>query len=346
MPDNTQWAKYGLFGRLVGTYWAKEGDDSGEVTTFDVRRDANNSEGIYRDVIYTKKDYRRMPYRAYLRTGATDTLYNSNILSERWYLLADGSILHDVGNLWELESPTRLRLSHVKVRGRTYTHRAPPRTFIYTRLGPQQVALVRKGQAELEARLAQKSSQSGGDNGVLGALAMGVGAALAGGNAEQVMGMAMKGAELTTDNEMSRNVLSGQGDAMVASGTQRMIDENARTSSGGSMSRTTAAGASGGEGPTGTLPARSNGSPARKLTMFCFAWGQNNLIQYKSQLGSRDVSIEDQGLWQEEMKQEFANRSGAALSAVACHYNETGEQFVTSTQAEKDNATLVQWSPH
>jgi hypothetical protein len=86
-----------------------------------------------------------------------------------------------------------------------------------------------------------RGSDSRGDSGLIGALAMGVGAALAGGNAEQVMGMAMKGAELTTDNEMSRNVLAGQGDAMVAAGTQRMAAEN--QSVAGSSGSVSAAGA-------------------------------------------------------------------------------------------------------
>lgn len=56
---------------------------------------------------------------------------------------------------------------------------------------------------------------------------MATGAALAGGNTEMVVGMAMKGAELTTDNEGLRSALSGQGDAMMLAGADRMASENA-----------------------------------------------------------------------------------------------------------------------
>jgi hypothetical protein len=102
---------------------------------------------------------------------------------------------------------------------------------------PQFLASLR----EEQQRLAASRRSEEGDSGLAGALAMGLGAALAGGNAEQVMGMAMKGAELTTDNEMSRNVLAGQGDAMVAAGTQRMAAEN--QSVAGSSGSVSAAGA-------------------------------------------------------------------------------------------------------
>lgn len=92
---------------------------------------------------------------------------------------------------------------------------------------PEYLAFLRAEQQ----RLAQaRANSSDGNSGLVGAMAMGLGAAMAGGNAEQVMGMAMKGAELTTDNEMSRNVLAGQGDAMIAQSTQRMNgDESGST---------------------------------------------------------------------------------------------------------------------
>ncbi len=81
-----------------------------------------------------------------------------------------------------------------------------------------------------------RQQASGGDSGLLGALAMATGAALAGGNAEHVMGAAMKGAELSTDNQMTRNVLAGQGDQMIAAGTQRMYEESAQRSASSSSS--------------------------------------------------------------------------------------------------------------
>lgn len=78
----------------------------------------------------------------------------------------------------------------------------------------RQVALAEQRAAEQRAA----EAASGGNSGFLGGLAFGLGAALAGGNAEVVMGAAMKGVEMTTDNEMTRSVLAGKGDAMMSSG--------------------------------------------------------------------------------------------------------------------------------
>ena len=72
------------------------------------------------------------------------------------------------------------------------------------------------------AQIEQSKSQSGSDSGFLGGLMAGVGAAIAGGNAEMVMGAAMKGMEMSTDNQQVRNVLAGEGDAMIASGLNTM----------------------------------------------------------------------------------------------------------------------------
>lgn len=81
---------------------------------------------------------------------------------------------------------------------------------------------------EDERRIAgiRQAKASKGNSGLLGGLAFGIGAAFAGGNPEQVAGMAMKGVELTTDNENTRAAIAGQGDAFFAAGTQRRIENN------------------------------------------------------------------------------------------------------------------------
>lgn len=90
----------------------------------------------------------------------------------------------------------------------------------YRRMTDSEVAQW-QGKAE-QNRLAslrrqQQEQQSRGNSGWLGGLIMGGVAAAAGGDAGMVMGAAMKGVEMTTDNEMTRNVLAGQGDAMIQS---------------------------------------------------------------------------------------------------------------------------------
>ena len=69
-----------------------------------------------------------------------------------------------------------------------------------------------------QARLAEiRRKNESGNSGWLGGLIMGGVAAAAGGDAGMVMGAAMKGVEMTTDNEMTRNVLAGKGDEMIQS---------------------------------------------------------------------------------------------------------------------------------
>lgn len=74
-----------------------------------------------------------------------------------------------------------------------------------------------KYQARIAAREQAKRS-GGGDSGLFGAFALGTSAALAGGNVDQVMGAAMKGAEMTTSSEGARMMLAGEGDAMMRRG--------------------------------------------------------------------------------------------------------------------------------
>jgi hypothetical protein len=119
--------------------------------------------------------------------------------------------------------------------------------------------------AENRQRIAQierSKSQSGGDSGMLGGLMAGVGAAIAGGNAEMVMGAAVKGMEMSTDNQQVRNVLAGEGDAMIASGLNTM---NAGNSSAG------------GSGPSYTqspTPAssRNSGHSLTRKTIQAYFW--------------------------------------------------------------------------
>lgn len=117
----------------------------------------------------------------------------------------------------------------------------------------RQLALARAREEERQRQLA--AQQSGGDSGLFGALAFGFGAAMAGGNAEVVMGAAMKGMEMTTDNEQVRSAIAGQGDAMIASGLDRMGGGRGYgTGTGGSMGMGIGDGGGGG----GSYPTRPN----------------------------------------------------------------------------------------
>ena len=84
-------------------------------------------------------------------------------------------------------------------------------------ISPAQLAAYKQRRRQAEAAAQEAKSQSGGNNGFLGGLIMGGVAAAAGGDAGMIMGAAMKGVEMTTDNQMSRNVLAGEGDAMIQS---------------------------------------------------------------------------------------------------------------------------------
>lgn len=154
-------------------------------------------------------------------------------------------------------------------------------------------------------------------------------------------------ARSAADDAAAEQILS-QGFANAANALAESVAERGRIiadQSHAPSNRSTNQGGAGQSQSAKSLPATVLASP-RKLTMFCFAFGQNNLIGYMSQLGSRNVSTEGQQRWQVDMEREFASRSGASPGSVTCHYNETGEQFVASTQAKKDNAALIQWSPH
>jgi hypothetical protein len=252
---NEQWAKFGLFGRLVGTYWEyAKPDKYDRVLRFDVRTEGNQR--IYFDQIWRGYKYQVTSGFAYMRPGDDKVLYNSSFMTDHWYKLDDGTIYQDIdGTLWSLDNPDVLRVTKGKLVNGKFVPKDPPQSWSYNRLKPDQVLALR---TELNNRNEQKmaaKSQGGGDSGLFGALAMGLGAAIAGGNAEQVMGMAMKGAELTSDNEMTRSVLSGQGDAMVAAGTARMIEKAVRANSvaSGGMD---AGGTEYANGTSGTSPAR------------------------------------------------------------------------------------------
>lgn len=116
--------------------------------------------------------------------------------------------------------------------GAFWPKRSQDKPFLgpYRRLSTAEATAWRaRAQANRSAR-----QTSGGNSGWLGGLIMGGVAAAAGGNAEMVMGAAMKGVEMTTDNQMSRNVLSGQGDSMIADGVQRRASQNRPVTGGGS----------------------------------------------------------------------------------------------------------------
>lgn len=186
-----------------------------------------------------------------------------------------------------------------------------------------------------------RSQNSSGDNGLLGGLIMGGVAAASGGNAEQVMGMAMKGVELTTDNEMSRNVLAGQGDAMVASGTQRMIDQSAG-SSGSSSSGSLASSSSPSATPGTPI---NNARPRRKMYSWCWATAGSRAA-YMSSVGSRDLSVDEQQQWRSAMESEFKQQIRGAYDLAQCDIDDDSDFSHTRSSIAADNPAQVQWAPH
>lgn len=195
---------------------------------------------------------------------------------------------------------------------------------------PEYLASLRAEQQ----RLAQTRENSSGNSGVLGAVAMGLGAALAGGNPGQVMGMAMKGAELTTDNEMSRNVLAGQGDAMVAAGTQQMVAEN-----GSSAAASTAPPSS---APIGGQPSPALGSTADSETTYydCFgvvkkrtsAGDVTDTIYYGIVTSSRADPDAARNLFRQHTGSDAA--SDTESSGVGCHPYKTRAEAQTHNNAK------------
>ncbi len=125
-------------------------------------------------------------------------------------------------------------LYHVLPNGdvRVTVHRAnkPHGRMPYSLLAPEEAkaSLAQYDRNVAAVRLANDQRKSE-DSGLLGAVMMGAGAAIAGGNVEMVYGAAVKGAEMTTTNEGLRSGLSGQGDAMIDAGAQRMYAERAQT---------------------------------------------------------------------------------------------------------------------
>ncbi|KRB86573.1 hypothetical protein ASE00_07745 [Sphingomonas sp. Root710] len=92
-----------------------------------------------------------------------------------------------------------------------------------TLLSPRELAAWRAQQQQAALAKAQ-----GGDSGLLGGLMMAAGAAMAGGNAQQVMGFGMKGVEMTTDDALTRQAVSGVGDQMVSDGVRTMAMQHAQ----------------------------------------------------------------------------------------------------------------------
>jgi hypothetical protein len=91
----------------------------------------------------------------------------------------------------------------------------------------QLAAAYRQRQAAAARARQQQQQQAAADDGddfgaLFGAVAGGVGAALAGGNAEMVVGSALKSAEMASDDPQTRSLLAGQGDQLIAAGAGRM----------------------------------------------------------------------------------------------------------------------------
>jgi hypothetical protein len=184
---------------------------------------------------------------------------------------------------------------------------------------------------------------SAGDSGLMGALAMATGAALAGGNAEQVMGMAMKGAELTTDNEMSRNVLAGQGDAMVAAGTQRMVAENGSGAAANSAPPSSAG--------IGGQPGPAMGSTANSETTYydCFgvvkkrtsAGDVTDTIYYGLVTSSRADPEGARNLFRQHTGSDAA--SDTENAGVGCHPYKTRAEAQTHNNAKIARDAKGKW---
>jgi hypothetical protein len=209
---------------------------------------------------------------------------------------------------------------------------------------------------EMTPQLLAQLRGSSGDSGLMGALAMATGAALAGGNAEQVVGMAMKGAELTTDNEMSRNVLAGQGDAMITAGTQRMAAQDA---SAGVLTAPTAnvqAGKPGGPSSPVTSPAgvriasagegaMGGANPRVRMSSWCWAADSARTV-YMSAVGSRDVTADESEAWRSAMEREFKQQISGDYSALQCDIDDDGDFSYTRSHALDDKPVQIPWAPH
>jgi hypothetical protein len=276
MPDNARWTKYGLFGRLVGTYWLGN-SKTGEVWTWEVHRDKNNTEIMCEDVIQPEYDYSVYCTHTYLRPGITDTLFDSSFMPDKHYLMPDGSILTSGGELWELESPKILRYSRVKVKGRTYTHKTPPEIFRLTRLNAQQVAVVEQGISQRLAKLAQKAQSSGGGGGLGSIVAGAAMGAILGGGGQSSVDLAVAGAQAAARGGNTLDVLNSMGGVAAANAAEskRQLDETIARAQGGNSggSSTGYSGSTTAVRGTASSPATSRPAMTRKTIQVYYTAG-------------------------------------------------------------------------
>ena len=168
----------------------------------------------------------------------------------------------------------------------------------------------REAEREAEQRQAalarQQAEASSGNNGLFGALAMATGAALAGGNAEVVMGAAMKGAELTTDNEGTRRMLAGEGDQMIASGIDSMQFERTLRSpaaTGQAASGRLSATGSAGQAGFGSAAQMNPNNTDRPGFYACNSYNVTTRVLYFSPIVVRPY---DDPSWRSRLASDFA----------------------------------------
>ncbi|KRB86575.1 hypothetical protein ASE00_07755 [Sphingomonas sp. Root710] len=260
---------------------------------------------------------------------------------------------HDLGN--------RARFLRVNLWGRGKPYRVMLELVASTpsELTAFDAEVLRAEEARVLARqrmAQQRASRS--DSGLFGALAMGVGAALGGGNAEQVAGFAMKGAELTSDDANMRSALAGQADSLIASGTQHMMDKN-KYRSGASPSGTPV------QAPTidvgsQTKLASSGSSPSAQqpgITMYGFCWASvtdaGDSPIYHSQVGRTDRYLNGatadfpNDSWIHRMEREFAGQIGAHAGLI-CYENasSSGFDYTISMNSQGHPIIQVPWRPY
>ena len=250
---------------------------------------------------------------------------------------------------------------------------ALPYLGTYRRLSSEQASKWRS-QAEGN-RLAEvrRKQQSKGNSGMLGGLLAGFGAAMAGGNAEMVMGAAMKGVEMTTDNEMSRNVVAGQGDAMIGAGFERRAAENRPATSSNaatSASSASADGASargGSPGNTGSAQAAPSANAASVLQppsatggkrpgyYACNSYNVTTKVSYYSPIIVRPYDER----WERRLEASFASHTGRFFpgeyhgggascwartsQADSTHSIADSKQF--SAQQGQSQRNVIDWAP-
>lgn len=272
---------------------------------------------------------------------------------------------HDIGN--------RAHFLRVNFFGRGKTYQATLELVASTpgELAAFDAEAIRAEQARLLARQqAELAKAQRGDSGLLGGLMMAAGVAAAGGNAQQIMGFGMKGAEMTTDNAYTRRALLGVGDQFVSDGMQTMARETAAANA-----RVTAANA----GRSGVRPAPAPAqrplasaiSPASRLPgaslagagtagqvyLYCYQWSEqpngkrsSNLSQIGGVPRSApfpDITAQVTGRWETYLRSQgipITPTTGCTLDVTAAGL-EGGRASFIGTANYKGTLRQHSWTP-